>query len=377
MKSPFDRLVILSCLTLFLPNLANPQTAAFEELAGQAQANVDSNPALAAELFQKALKLRPSWGDGWLYLGGSLYRLGQYSQALEAFDKGIAMTPPRGTSWAFRGLCEFELKHFEKALENFQRGEAIGLGANHPFEAVVREHAALIYVRASLFDDAMRQLEPLSRYGENSSAVIRIAGLCALTLNLWPDELSDHKRPVVELAGRALWSATSRRAEDAVAAFQQLLDTYPNEPGVHYAHGIYLLESNQGAALQEFEQELRANPSHWPSLLASAGLENERGDPERALRTARAALKSAPAGYLWLCHAEQGRAFLSMHQTEKAIPEFQAATQNAPSNPQMHYYLEQAYRLAGRNEAARRERAEFVRLKSQQDPATLASSAAN
>ena len=377
MKSLFDPLALLCFLTLFLPNLAHAQTDPFQELAGQAQANVDSNPALAAGLFEKALKLRPSWGDGWLYLGGSLYRLGHNSEALDAFDKGIAITPPKGTSWAFRGLCEFELKHFGTALENFQRGESIGLGANHEFETVVREHAALLYIRSSLFDDALRQLEPLAHFGGNSPAVIQIAGLCALTINQWPDELSDQKRPVVELAGKALWSATSRRAEDAVAAYQELLNAYPNEPGVHYAHGIYLLESDQGAALHEFEQELRANPSHWPSLLALAGLQNERGDPEHALQAARAALKSAPAGYVWLCHAEQGRAFLSLRQTDKAIPEFEAAAKDAPLNPQMHYYLEQAYRLAGRNEAARKQKAEFVRLKSQQDPATLASSGAN
>jgi tetratricopeptide (TPR) repeat protein len=182
---------------------------------------------------------------------------------------------------------------------------------------------------------------------------------------------------VVDLAGKALWSANGRQAVEAVAAYQQLLAAYPNEPGVHYAHGIYLLESDQDTAFQEFEQELRANPLHWPSLLAIAGLDNRRGDPERALEAARAAMHSAPPGYLWLCHAEQGRAFLTMHRLDKAIPEFEAAAQISPSNPQMHFYLEQAYRLAGRNEAALREKAKFVLLKSKQDPASLGLSGAN
>lgn len=377
MKSPLDLVAVFCGLSLFLPNAVHAQTPSFDQLAAEAQANVDSNPALAADSFQKALQLRPSWGIGWLYFGGALYQLQRYDSALEAFDKGIALTPPMGRSWAFRGLCEFELKHFDQALENFEKGEGLGLGPNHGFEAAVREHAALIFIRSSMFDAAMRQLEPLSQFGENSPQVVQIAGLCALTLPLWPDELSGAQRPVVELAGRALWAANSRRASEAVAAYQELLAAYPHQAGVHYAYGLYLLESDQGTALREFKEELLANPSHWPSLLAAAGLENENGDAQLALESARSALKFAPPSYLWLCHSEEGRAFLAMHEPAKAIPEFEAALQTAPSNPQMHFYLEQAYRLSGRKEDALKQKAEFIRLKSQQDPAVLASRSAN
>jgi len=365
------------CLASCLPHLARAQESTFEELARQAEANVDTNPAQAVSLFQKALALRPWWGEGWLYLGGSLYHLERYNDALEAFDKGIPLTRPLGTSWAFRGLCQFELRQFDKALRDIQKGEALGLGANRQFESVVRQHAALILIRSSFFDLALAQLEPLSNYSDNSPAVVEAAGLCALTLPLWPAELSRQKLAVVDLAGKALWAGTSRRSGDAVAAYRDLLATYPHETGVHYAHGLYLLESDQDAALSEFEEELRAHPSHWPSLLAYAALENKRGDAEHAVQAARTAAKSVPPSYLWLCHAEIGRAYLSMRSAEKAVPEFEAAVKQAPSNPQMHFYLEQSYRLAGNREAARKEKAEFIRLKALQDPATAASNDVN
>ena len=332
---------------------------------------------MAASSFQKALALQPQWGEGWLYFGGSLYTLGRYQEALEAFDKGMALTPPLGTSWAFRGLCEFSLKHYEKALEDFQKGEALGLGANHQFESVVRQHAALLLIRSSFFDQAMAQLEPLSNYGDNSPDVIAAAGLCALTEARWPGELSPRKRAVVDLAGKAQWASMSRQPDQAQAAYRELLATYPQEPGVHYAHGLYLLEADQDAALADFEQELKANPTHWPSLVVSASLENKRGEPEKAMQLARAALKTVPPSYLWLGHAELGRGYLATHAPEKAIPEFQAAAKQAPTNPQMHFYLEQAYRLSGNDEAARKEKAEFVRLKKLQDPATVAVNGAN
>jgi hypothetical protein len=42
-----------------------------------------------------------------------------------------------------------------------------------------------------------------------------------------------------------------------------------------------------------------------------------------------------------------------------------------PDNAQTHFYLEQAYRRVGRKSDAQREKAEFVRLKSLQDPLAL------
>ncbi len=132
------------------------------------------------------------------------------------------------------------------------------------------------------------------------------------------------------------------------------------------------METDQDAALAEFGEELKNNPAHWPTMIVSASLENKRGESERAMQMAKSAAKIVPSSYLWLCHAEMGRAYLAMHASPKAIAEFQAALQQAPDNPQMHFYLEQAYRLAGKNEEAQKEKAEFIRLKKQIDPATLA-----
>jgi len=358
-----------------LPWLAGAQAGdpiSFEDLARQAAANLDSNPDLAAGLFKRALALQPTWAEGWLYLGGTLYRLQHFSEALQAFDTGISMSPPMGTSFAFRGLCQFELKHFDRALEDFQKGEALGLGPNHQFESVARQHAALLYIHSSLFDQALGQLQPLSNYADNSPGVLEAAGLCALTLSAWPDQLSPQKRALVDLAGKAQWAAMSRQPVEADAAYRELLTTYPLEPGVHYSHGLYLMETDQDAALAEFGEELKVNPDHWPTMIVSASLENKRGESARAMQMAQSASKLAPAAYQWLCHAEIGRAYLATHSSQKAISEFQAALQQAPDNPQMHFYLEQAYRLAGNDAEAQKEKAEFIRLKKQIDPATVA-----
>ena len=43
----------------------------------------------------------------------------------------------------------------------------------------------------------------------------------------------------------------------------------------------------------------------------------------------------------------------------------------APANPQTHFFLEQAYRQAGRTVDANKQRQEFNRLKSTFDPVVL------
>jgi tetratricopeptide (TPR) repeat protein len=217
----------------------------------------------------------------------------------------------------------------------------------------------------------MSQLQPLAKHQENSMPVVEAVGLCALAIATDPSKLPENRRKVVDMAGKAMWAATSQRPRDAKDGFDQLLAAYPNEPGVHYAFGLYLMDSDQHKALAEFQKELSANPAHWPALLVSAFLETRQGTPEVAMQLAERARKLAPASYFWLCDAEMGRALLAKDQPEKAVPLFEEAVKLQPDIAQTHFYLEQAYRRVGRTSDAQRERAEFARLKAQQDPLSL------
>lgn len=350
---------------------ARAQPDDFDDLSRRAQAALDSQPAQAAELYKQALDLRPAWPPGWFYLGGALYRLGRYAECIEAFHKGLDLAPENGNAWAFLGLSEFELGHPQKALSDIGKGEQLGLGSNIGFETAVRYRAASILIRASLFDQAMSQLQPLAKHQVNSAAVIEAVGLCALAIAEEPAKLPKARLKVVEMAGQAMWAATSQRPQDSETGFRDLLAAYPREPGVHYAFGLYLMDTDQHTALEEFEKELAINPTHWPALLVTAFLETRQGTPDVALQLAERASKLAPSSYFWLCNAERGRALLAKDQPEKAVPLLEESVKLQPDNAQTHFYLEQAYRLTGRKSDAQRERAEFVRLKAQQDPLSM------
>src|SRR5438270_749544 len=92
---------------------------------------------------------------------------------------------------------------------------------------------------AADFDDLARRAaaalrRPLPMSGFQSPAVIEALGVAALTLPWLPADVPPAKRPLVQLAGSAMWALYAEKFADAETAFRQLADEYPKEPGVHY-----------------------------------------------------------------------------------------------------------------------------------------------
>jgi len=345
-----------------------PPAESFEDLARRAQATIDSQPAESANLFKQALALKPDWAEGWLYMGGALYQLNRYAEATDALRKGLDLAPQMGTGWALLGLTEAELGDSDQAVADIRKGEGLGLGDNYPFERAARVRAAQLLVKASSYDEAQEQLRPLAKHNDDSIAVILTMGLCVLSMPESIADISAERRAVVELAGRAAWTSVTLHPEQAAALYKQLVERYPNQPGVRYAHGLYLMETDLGGALAEFHKELEHNPAHWPTLIITATLETRRGSADAAIECIRRAMKAAPAKYRWLCHTELGRAQMESDHLDAAISEFETALRLNPSIANIHFFLSEAYRRAGRKTDADRERAEFEKLKTEQDP---------
>jgi len=370
--TPFSsRAVFALCLLGATVPQAHSQLSSmdkFDDLARRAEALLDSQPAEAASLYKQALALRPAWAEGWLYLGASLYQNSRYAEASDAFRRGIKLAPGVGTAWGFLGLCEAELEDYDQALADIRKGEDLGLGANQQFEITVRVKAARLYIQSSAFEEAQGQLYPLSKANVSNLVVEQTMGLTSLGIPVSIGDLPPQRRAIVAMTGKAAWASACEHPLEAAAAYKELLETYPKEPGVHYAYGLYFMETDLGAALAEMERELSVNPSHWLALLGRASVKIKQGEPDAALQSLTAAMKLVPSNYRWICHAELGRANLTADRVDVAVKEFETATRQMPANAQLHFYLAQAYRRAGRKEDAQRESAAFEKLKVQQDP---------
>lgn len=362
---------LLLCVLMLAASAVRAQSspqAKFEDLAHRAQAALDSRPEESAKLYKEALTIRPEWAEGWLYLGGALYQLNRFAEATDALRKGLELAPGIGNAWALLGLTEVQLEDQDQALADIRKGESLGLGGNRDFEVAVRARAAQILVKSSAFDEAMAQLQPLAQQQADYVIVEEAMGLCALSIPEEIAQLSPARRAVVDLAGKAAWAFASQHPDQAAAGYRQLLQQYPNEPGVHYAYGLYLMETNLETALAEFQKELQINPKHWPAMLVSASLQIRQGAPEPAIQSLREALKIIPTKYRWMCHIELGHAEMDQNNLDGAIAELENAARQAPTKAAVHFFLAEAYRRAGRKPDAEKERAEFEKAKAAQDP---------
>jgi predicted Zn-dependent protease len=360
----------LGLLVLFAAPWLRAQTPVkdqFEDLSRRAQAALDSRPEEAIQLYRQALGIRPDWPEGWLYMGGALYQKGRFAEATDALRKGIGLAPIFANGWALVGLCESQLDDPEQALADIRKGEELGLGGNPQFETVVRVRAAHLLIQSSAFDEALAQLQPLTTYPDDPPAAVEAMGLCALAS---PDDIAritPQRRAAVDLAGKAAWALAGQHRDVAAAGYRQLLAQYPGEPGVHYAYGLYLMETDMKGALAELQEEVHNHPKHWPSLLGIASIQIRQGAPEMALESLHAAMKAVPTQYRWLCHTNLGRANLDANHVTAAISELEDAVRQMPASASAHLFLAEAYHRAGREADAGRETAEFEKTKVQQD----------
>ena len=366
MQPAVPLLTLVSLLSLGMPGIAAQPD--FDDLSRRAAEALKSNPAEAASLYRQAVALRPSWAEGWFYLGASKYQLKRYPEARTAFRRATSLAPTDGASWAFLGLCDEQLKAYPTALEHILKAETLGLPDNLPFVSSVRITAASIYIRSAEFSLAVQQLEPLARAGDNSPAVIHALGVSALTLPYALAEIPEPKRPLVDLAGRAMWALYAGRTEETAPLFKELAAKYPAESGVHYVCGIYQLAHDPQAAIAEFEKELQITPSHVSARVQIAMTRINEGSPAAAIDPARQAVRLAPGNFLG--HVALGRALMDSKQTAEAIHEFETAIKLSPENPHPHYYLGQAFRSTGKTVEAQKEMAVFTRLKAKQNEVT-------
>src|SRR4030095_6909185 len=94
-----------------------------------------------------------------------------------------------------------------------------------------------------------RPLTWLPRGEPESEPLVEAAGLMLLRLPKLPSEITTDERDLVTRAGRAAYSHLSRNGEEARRRFDDLIEHFPRVPNVHYAHAIFLLGSDSGAAL--------------------------------------------------------------------------------------------------------------------------------
>ena len=338
----------------------------FPEFAKKAEQARESNQVdQAIKLYRECVHLRPSWAEGWWYLGTLLYDKDSFADARESLTHFVKIEPQGAPGWALLGLSEYETGAYKEALAHLERSLALdlkgGLKGDPQVSKVARFHAGLLFTYFGQFEMASQRYAQLSIQGGDDPAMIVAIGLAVLRMPMLPAALPASQRELVADAGRAVHDAMARRPADAKREFDGLLAKYPNTPEIHNIYGTYLLEGDPDAAIREWKRELEISAKHVPARLQLAFEYQKRGEAASGLVYAREAVGLEPGSFA--AHNALGRVLVETGELREGIAELEKSRDLAPDSPETRVALASAYAKAGRAQDAARERAEFLRLR--------------
>jgi tetratricopeptide (TPR) repeat protein len=352
-------------LAAALPGLCPGAQKGFDEIARDADvARTADRLQDAIRLYRQGVDLRPSWQDGWWWLGSLYYDQDRFPEAQAAFTRFVAMAPKPGPGYAFLALSEYETHDYARAIEHFQKWALHGSPGTDALLDVAGFHWALLLTREGRFVHALYLLAAKAQKRGYSPALAEAMGLASLRMASLSEEYPPERREMVWLAGQAAVYASLRPHEfDRADEYaRRLLLHYSEEPNVHYFRGtLFDFRKMNGAARQEYQEELRISPRHAPAMVELARTHLVDRQFDEAASWAKRATEIAPEDPV--AHYVLGRALLATEHVEESVRELEVAVHRAPDSAPIRFQLATAYRKLGRKKEAEHEFAVFASLK--------------
>lgn len=334
----------------------------FDELARKAERARDANRlAEAMGLYEQALKLKPSWDEGWWYLGSIAYDTDQWARCAAAFERLSALKPDLAAGWTMAGLCQYRLRQLDSALRSMQQAERLGFQENTELARQAKLHLALLLTKKGVFERAIVLLTELTRTDKKTPEIITVAGIAGLRRAWLPSEVPERERDKVLKLGDAMAAAMEQDNKAAIEKFDLAVAQYPAEANVRFRYGAFLRLNDLDRGIAEIKKAVELEPTHVPALVGLAMIYIKNGEPAAARDFAQRAVKASPSDFA--THIALGRALLDLDDAAGAARELEIAVKLAPDSPEAHFSLASAYARLGRKADSDRENAAFKRLK--------------
>src|SRR5256885_5280186 len=160
--------VLFFFLTLLGTNSPQPPAgdtnSTFEQTAKQAETARTSNRLNdAIPFYSQGVRMRPSWSEGWWWLGSLLYDQDRFAEASTAFQRFIAIAPKPAPGYAFLALSEYETHKYDAALRHFEDWKRRGSPGTDELLDVGGFHWALLLTQRGQFTEALYLLAAKAR----------------------------------------------------------------------------------------------------------------------------------------------------------------------------------------------------------------------
>lgn len=357
------------CAILLLATAAAAQAPppSFEELSTQAQQAYHANrPDEAAELYARAVQLRPDWAEGWWAIGMIDYERDRYPECRDALNRMVELDSSAAPGWSLLGLCEFRTRQYDAAFQHLKKAHMLvpPTQPGGPLHDMADYHLAILLTQQGAFEVAQEILLKVARRVHSNSDMMFAAGLPSLRMPILPSSVTAGQHDVVAMAGKTFWDLATQEPEVAEADFKALVAKYPKFPNVHYFYGTYLAARHPDDCAAEFRKELTITPDSAPARVQLAlryTLEDKLPEAVKLAREAVALSPDSVGPQLALA-----KALRTQGDNSGALAAYLAAERLDPVTPSIRLYLVNVYRALGRMDDMRRENSEYERIKAQQ-----------
>lgn len=337
------------------------KSANFERLSQAANAaRTENHDDEAVRLYQQALKLQPGWQEGIWYLSTLLYQQEKFADSRDLLRRFVAAEPQAGPGWALLGMSEYQTHEYSRALDHLQRAMSMGLGGRKDLAQSVFYIASVLLTRVEKYDESMNLLIPMVKSSEHPDLLVEPLGLTALHMPLLPLEIPPDRRDMIRKAGQCALAVESQQQAEAEMLFSAMVGVYPDQPGVHFMYGAFLMDVRPEDGTRELKRELEISPSHLGARLRLAEEYVNEQRLDEALQLAEEAVKLEPESPL--AHMILGEVLVARGDLAKGINELETARNQTPGRVRIHWDLLRAYTSTGRTADAKREKDEIERL---------------
>lgn len=323
----------------------------------------------AATAYEELARAVPEAAELHAKLGLSQFFNRRCDRSAPAFQRALELHPDLPAARVLLAICLSELGRYEEALPGLEQGYA-----NPPGYPGVKRLAGLELVRSYL---GLRRAAQAAKV----TAELQIA---------YPDdpEILFHANrtyrevgvqaafEIARVAPESVWAHQamgeayeSRQFYDlAIMEYRKALEREPGRPGLRFRLGEAMLAqagdaSQADDALEQFELELAANPSHAASALRAGEIHHAKSEPDKALGYYERAVKLRPE--FAEARVALGTLLLDTDRTAEAVRELERAVELNPADASSRYQLARAYRKAGDMAAQRAQLAEYRRLQTE------------
>lgn len=289
----------------------------------------------SAPAFQRALELHPDLPAARVLLAICLSELGRYEEALPGLEEGYAKPPDYP---GVKRLAGLELVRSYLGLRRTAQAAKVTaeLQIAYPDDPEILFHANRTYREVAV---------------QAAFEIARVA----------PESVWAH-----QAMGEAY---ESRQFFDlAIMEYRKALEREPGRPGLRFRLGEAMLAqagdaSQADDALEQFELELSANPSHSASALRAGEIHHAKSELDKALGYYQRAVKLRPE--FAEARVALGTLLLDTDRTAEAVRELERAVELNPADASSRYQLARAYRKAGDMAAQKAQLAEYRRLQTE------------